>query len=262
MDSTLLRQLDLAEGPVFRFALALALLGLARRGFLAISDTVAAYVTIQDRAEFWRKLRQRMLWVLLPSIVLQEAGRFRSRGMFAYHLFLGITALVFRAGAILVPTFMVAHVYLWERGLGVSWPSFPARWADVLSLVTIVTGLILFLGRLYSPVLRGIESAWSFFKPLLVVAPFIAGMLAMHPTWSPLDYHVVLLVHVLMATIVLALLPFARLLANIHAPLTQVVPDAQWVMAPTAHQPDDVEAPGLNAICHAGSSPEPKVETE
>jgi hypothetical protein len=224
--------LRLAQGPVFRCAFALAVLGLLRLAVLGLSDVVAAYVTDSDRGAFRRKIRQHALWWFFPSRVLSQTGAFRSRALYAYHVGLFGTAVLFHTLVVLLPIFMVAHVYLWERGLGIAWPSFPGDVADVLALLTIVSGVALFLGRVYSPVLRALEPAWTFFKPLLLLVPFLTGVLARHPTWSPLDYQVILLIHVLSAATVLALLPFGRLLSSIHTRIGTLIPSAAWRSGP------------------------------
>ncbi len=243
MSETIQLMLDFAEGPVFRFAFALMVLGALRAVLVGLSDTVAAYVTHEDRRVFWHKFRLRVLWLTFPSFLLRRA-RPRCRGaMFAYHVGLCFTSLVFRFSAILVPAFMVEHVHLWERGLGVAWGTLPPGIADGLSLVTILAGLVLFLGRLYSPALREIEPPWSFLKPLLLILPFVTGMLAMHPTWSPVDYHVVRLLHALSAAVVFVMIPFARMLTCMHTPLTRVLPEAEWRVATGAA----VEAPLASA---------------
>lgn len=228
MDETLQGALRTAQGPLFRFAIALALLGLGRIALLGISDLVAAFLVENDRAAYRRKLRLHALWLVFPSIVAHELHGFRSGARFAYDLALDAVSLLFRALVVVLPIFLVAHVYLWERALGIAWPALPGRTADLLSIVTLASGLIVFLGRIYSPVLRRVEPVWSFFKPALLLIPFLTGTLARHPTWSPLDYHVVLLIHVVSAAIVLALLPFARLLSSVHVPLAVVAPDTAW----------------------------------
>lgn len=227
-EESILVALRIVRGPVLRFALALALLGLARHALLALSDLVAAYVTTADRREIWSNVRLRLTWRILPSVVLRTAGRLRGPVEWFWLLLLDVLSLIYRAGVLLVPTFMVAHVYLWERSLGVAWPAFGVRTADVLSLLTIGAGAVLLLGRVYSPALRAIEPPAAFFKPLIVLAPLCTGVLAMHPTWCPVDYHAVLLLHVLWASLALALWPFARLLAPVHTQLTSVLPQTRW----------------------------------
>ena len=97
-----------------------------------------------------------------------------------------------------------------------------------LAAITIVAGLLVFVGRICSPVLRRMEPAWTFFKPLILLALFVTGFLAMHPTWSPVDYHVIRLVHIVSACAAFVLVPFARLLTYLHTPLTQVFPETAW----------------------------------
>lgn len=242
MENPVLETLEFAQGPLFRMAFALMVLGIARWMLLTMSDAVAAYVSVPDRREFWQKVKRRLQWSFVPSIVLQRRQPVSS-GMFAYHVVLCFLSLIVRLGAVLVPAFMVAHVYLWEQSLGVAWPAFPGRVADTLSVVTIVAGALLFLGRLYSPAVRQIEPAWSFFKPLILIFPFATGFLAMHPLMSPFDYHFVMLAHVLGACVVFVMIPFARLMSCMHVRVTDVIPEAAWNVPigaperPSASQP-------------------------
>src|SRR5512135_3417565 len=120
MKSPILFWLNLAEGPLFRCAFALLVLGVLRLFVLALSDAIGGYLTVQSKSEFWRRAGQRFLWQFSPSLVLGRQRLGIGRALFAYHLGLNGAALVFRLGAVIVPAFMVAHVYLWERGLGVS----------------------------------------------------------------------------------------------------------------------------------------------
>ena len=113
-------------------------------------------------------------------------------------------------------------------GLGVRWPAFPGSLADTLSIITIITGLVLFLGRVYSAPLRRLEPAWAFFKPLIVLLPFATGVIAMHPAWCPIDYYVMLVAHTATAVVAMALLPYARLL-TLQVPLTTICPEAAWL---------------------------------
>lgn len=229
MNPTVLLILDFAQGPLFRFAFALMALGLLRRAFLGMSDMVGAYVTAGQRQFFRRRLGARILWFFFPHVLLRNTPYSRGgAGLFLYHSVLFIVSLLFRLGAVLVPAFMAAHVYLWKRGFGVSWPSLPTTVADVLTVATITAGSVLFLGRLYSPMLRAVEPAWSFVQPLLLILPFVTGWLSRHPTYSPFDYPVIMLLHVLSAVVVLLLIPFARMFSAIHVPIVGLLPEMQW----------------------------------
>jgi hypothetical protein len=226
--SPTLSLLEIAEGPLFRFAFALLVLGLLRGALLAGWNTVGAWLTAQDAAVFRQKLRLRILWVIFPITVLRRAWPGRPRGVLVYYFIMSGIGLAFRTGIVAVPAFMAAHVYLWERGLGLTWPALPGHVADRLAQLTIAAGLIWFLGRLYAPPLRRIEPGWTFLKPLILLLPLVTGVLAVHPTWSPVDYHVIRLLHVVSAAAVFVLIPFARMLAGMHAPLTRWLPEAAW----------------------------------
>lgn len=238
MEPALQEWLRLSQGPLFRMALALMLLGLLRNALLALSDAVAAYALESDRSAFWRKLRARTLWHIVPPLVLMRyapaaVGPPRALGL-PYLFVLSFLSLVFRAGMVLVPSFMAAHVYLWERGFGVGWPTLPGAVADVGAIVTMAAGVALLLGRLYSPFLRRVESAWSFLRPLALLVPMCTGVLAMHPQSSPLDYYVVMLLHTLSAALAFILVPFAGLLSDMRAPVGRVVPELAWRPPPPA----------------------------
>jgi hypothetical protein len=235
VNENVLHALGFAQGPVFRAAFALLVFGVLRSAVLAMSDAVAAYLVLENKRVFWRKLWMRVVWAVFPSVVLRQARPTLSRAGRLYHTALCWLSLVFRVGAILVPTFMVAHVYLWERALGVQWPALPGKLADTLAVITIVAGLTLFFGQLYSPVLRRLQRPWTFFKPLILILPFLTGYLAMHPRSSPLDWHFVMLVHVLSACLAFVMIPFGRLLAFVHPRLADAFPEMAWV------QPSDAE---------------------
>jgi hypothetical protein len=192
-----------------------------------LTEAASAWLMATDRHSVRVKLRQRIVWFLFPHVLLRHV-RDDGRGWSVYHLLLSVCSLVFRLGAILLPCFMAAHVYLWERALGISWPSLPPGTGDAISFVTIGAGFVVFLGRLYSPLLRKAEPPVSFVTPLVLVLPFVTGVLAMHPTWSPIRYQVMLLLHVLSACTVFVLLPFAGLLSFMHCPISRWVPRAAW----------------------------------
>jgi hypothetical protein len=241
MDSDLRPALEFVQGPVFRFAFALMVLGLLRLAIMNLAEAVSAYVLTPDRRTVYVKVRQRIVWFVFPHYILRYFY-VTSTSWSVYHLALSVCSLVFRLGAVVVPAFMVAHVYLWERGLGVSWPSLPPGAGDAIAFVTIGAGFVVFLGRLYSPLLRKTEPAWSFLTPLILILPFCTGVLAMHPTWSPISYQVMMLLHVLSACVVFVLLPFTGLLSFMHCSITRWVPKAAWRATLLKDEPENERA--------------------
>jgi len=228
VSSTVLTWLNIARGPLFRFAFTLMVLGMARVIALGCSDMIGAFVTATDRTVFWRKVRLRICWLTFPTLVLHQLRPQCGGAMRLFHIALCFASMVFRIVAIVLPALLVAHVYLWKRGIGLTWPVLSGGVADTLAWIVIGLGIALFFGRLCSPVLREIDPPWSFLKPLILIVPFVTGVLAMHPTWSSVDYHVLLLLHTLSGVIVLVLVPFTRLLTCMHRPLTFVMPEAAW----------------------------------
>lgn len=234
MKSNWIATLDFLQGPVFRFAFAVMFLGVMRWAILAVSDSFAARFAIADADERARKLRWRVMWFLMPAAVFRQAYPHRAR-FYAYDTLLGALSLGFRTLAVMLPAFMAVHVYLWEQWLGIGWPALPEGTADALALLTIVAGFGVFLGGLYSPMLRACDPWWAFLKPLLLITPFALGFLIANPNWNPIDYHVARVLHVGSACLVLILLPFARLLSPVHARLDEVIPEARWLKpAPSA----------------------------
>ncbi len=228
MNESTVQALEFAQGPLLRVAIGLLVLGSLRAIALALADVIAAWLTTQNKAHFWYKLRMNVMWGLFPTLVLRKARPEQTRHMFGYHLCLCFLAAVQRAGTILVPLFMIAHVHLMERATGFAWPTFSGSVTNALAIITLVAGFLVFLGRLYSPMLRSFEPPWTFVKPLILVVPFFTGYMAMHPRWSPLDWHFMMLLHVLSACLVMVMVPFGRLLACIHTKLVDLAPELSW----------------------------------
>lgn len=228
MDRPVLVALDIAQGPILRVAFAILMLGMLRWALLSASELSAAYLLTRDRAKFWQRLRMRAAWAIAPSLVLPRIEPQLGAGSRLYHAWLSLLNVVVGLGVVITPIFMAAHANLWQKALGLPWPALPAAWSDGMSLVTLIAAGLLLLGRLYSPVLRRLEPPWAFLKPLVLVLPLATGFFAMHPWWSPLDYHFVMLLHVLSAAAVFVLVPFGRILSAMHTPLVNVLPEAEW----------------------------------
>ncbi len=223
MNLSLTSMLEFARGPLFRFTFALMVLGLARLVILTIFRSAYAYFMAGDKRLLWHIIRQRTLWWLFPF------ARFR-RTRTAY----SVISFVFHVGLIIVPLFLFAHVYLWRRGLGIWLPALPAWLAELLTVVTIVAAIALFAGRVSSKLSRTISGGWDYAWPLILVAPFLSGFLAAHPTVCPVDYQVMLLIHVLSAELIFVLIPFSKIAHCVLVPFSQLVSDLGWRFPATA----------------------------
>jgi len=220
---TVEQALEFARGPLFRFTFVLMVLGLVRLVGLTIYGVVRAHALAGDKRLCWPLIRQRTLWALFPFTRLH-----RARGVY------GVTSVVFHLGLIVVPIFLFAHVHLWQRGLGVSWPTLPPIIADILTIVTIVAAVGLFVARVGSRLSRALGRAEDYAWPWLLAIPFASGLLAAHPAWCPISYDVMLLIHVLSAELIFVLIPFSKIAHCVLIPFSQLVSDLGWRFPTTA----------------------------
>jgi len=192
-------------------------LGLARLVLLTVYGIVRAYIFAGDKRLLWPVIRQRTLWTLFPFTRLHRARA-------AY----SILNFVFHVGLIIVPIFLFAHVAIWKQGVGVSWPVLPLIVADALTILTILVGLALFTARVGSPLSRTLSRAQDYLWPLLLIVPFLSGFFASHPGLCPVDYQVMLLVHVFSAELIFVLIPFSKIAHCVLVPFSQLVSDLAW----------------------------------
>jgi nitrate reductase gamma subunit len=208
--------LDQGRGPIFYFALVLMILGLLRNAGL----TFTAIFRMIRRAgnpviPYGSVLRATLIW-LFPFKKLNN------------RIFYSILSVVFHIGLIVVPIFLAAHILLWERGIGLSWPSIPQDAADFLTITTILSGIGLIIGRVTSRFSRAISRFQDFVLPVLLVLVFLSGYAAGHPALHPFSYQAVLLIHVMSGNAVLILIPFTKLSHAILLPATQMISEAAW----------------------------------
>jgi nitrate reductase gamma subunit len=208
--------LDLMRGPIFRFSFVLMILGLFRHAILTgigIRRIVAraGNPAVSYKAAF----RATLLW-LFPFKKLNN------------RILYSITSVIFHIGLIITPIFLAAHILLWSRGIGLSWPGISENIADVLTIITIISGLGLLIGRAASRNSRAISRFQDFFLPVLLIIPFLSGLLAGHPTLNPFSYQAMMLIHVMSGNLIFILIPFTKLAHAILMPTTQLVSEAAW----------------------------------
>lgn len=214
--------IEWARGPMFRLALALLVLGLVRQLVLVGAGLVDAMRRAGDKQLPWRQIAKSTLSWLLPG---RRLGR---------HPVFSIASVVFHVGAILTPLFLVSHVALIEASTGLAWPTLPAWLADILTVAAIVGLGTMLAVRLGNRTARALSHPSDLGWLALLLVTFVAGFLAMHPTWSPVAARTSLLVHILAANLAMALMPFTKLVHVITLPLTQLVSEVAWHFPPDA----------------------------
>ena len=214
--------LDFARGPLFRFAIAVLVLGVLRHIVLAIVSIRTALGRAGDKSLPWKQLRRTTLAWIFPLKHLTHKRVFT------------IASVAFHVGLILAPLFLMGHVQLVERSIGISWPTLPAVIADILTL-TAIAGILVVLGaRLSSQAARSLTRPYDILILGLVFLPLATGFLAMHTGLNPFAFELTLLFHFLSGSILLALIPFTKLVHVVFFPATQLISEVGWRFRPDA----------------------------
>jgi nitrate reductase gamma subunit len=213
--------LDFARGPLFRLTFALMVLGLLRILILDISGLIEAYSKAGDKKVPWGSAFKKTINWLVP---FNRAARNRP--------FYSLFSILFHVGLILVPLFLFAHVELWKGSLGFGWITLSKDLADILTVTTIVFGILLFIGRAASRESRFISRKQDYFWPLLLIIPFVTGFLCANMALSPQVYQVSMLIHVLSGELIFILLPFTKIAHCVIMPLSQFIITVAWRFPP------------------------------
>jgi nitrate reductase gamma subunit len=219
--------LEWARGPVFRACLVIMLLGLAR---VLLLNTLSVAAIIRRAKKNDRKVPYKVILKATLRWMLPARKAVERRTIFS------LTSIAFHVAVIVAPIFLGAHILLWDRGLGLAWPSITNAAADVLTLIAIFTGLLLFIQRLSARDSRAISRLQDYLWPLLVVVPFASGFLAMHPDLNPFGYNGTMFVHVMSGNLILLLVPFSKLSHIALFPTTQIVSELGWFLDPQSGQ--------------------------
>ena len=208
--------LEWARGPAFRFAFVLMVLGLLRHIVMTAVGVIEALSRAGDKTIPYKVVFMTTLQWLLP---LKKLGN---------RISYSVTSVAFHIGLILTPVFLLPHVELWKRGLGISWPSLPHVAADILTLMTIAAAVGLLIGRLGNQESRRISRAQDIILPAAIAAPLVTGFLAMHPAWNPIGYNATMFLHVMSANLIFVSIPFTKLGHIVILPATQLVSEVAW----------------------------------
>lgn len=216
--------LEFAKGPLFRLTFMIMVLGLLRHIVLTIFEMRRALSKAADPvppfgAPFSKLSKVTLSW-LIPINHLKN------------RMFYSITSILFHIGVIIVPIFLYAHIQLWEKALGFGWPALSSGVADVLTLLTIVTGIGLFIGRLADSGSQGISRPQDYLMTWLIILPFVSGFLATQTNVIPISYTFMMLVHVLSAELVFVLIPFTKITHCVLYPVVHFASNYAWRFVP------------------------------
>jgi len=219
--------LDFSAGPLFRLTFFIMVLGLARILILDIWGAVDAYRKAGDKTIDWGTATRKTIKWLIPI-----------KSVFTHKPFYSIFSISFHVGLILVPIFLLAHVRLWETAIGFGWLSLPKTWADILTLVAIIAGAGIIIGRIASSNLRFLSRKQDYLWPLLLIIPFVTGYICSNMAVSPATYQLSKLIHILSGELIFVLIPFTKITHCVIMPLSQFIMMIAWKFP--AHVDDDI----------------------
>ena len=215
--------IEFGRGPLFRFSFALMVLGLLRILALTFIGMIEAFRQSPDKILPWKDLLRNTVGWLFPV-----------RRLWTKRPVYSATSLLFHIGLIWVPLFLSAHVLLWKQAVGFAWATIPQKLADRLTLVVIIAGLSIFLGRLLHSGARKISRRQDYMWPLLLVVPFATGFVCTNGNIAPATYQVMMLFHIYAGNLILILIPFTKIAHCVLAPLSQFVSGLAWKFRPGA----------------------------
>ncbi len=219
--------LEFARGPLFRFSLAVMLLGLVR---VVALDMVAAYLA-------WRKAGDKDIpWAFILKKTVQWI--FPVNRVMVNRPFYSVFSILFHVGLLVVPLFLFAHVELWKGVLGFGWITLPKALADWLTISTIVFATALIIGRIFHKASRFISRKQDYLWPIVLLVPFVTGLICANMTVEPTTYKIAMLMHVLSADIIFILLPFTKIAHCVLFVFSQLISSLAWKFPPTVD--DDV----------------------
>ncbi len=213
--------LEFARGPLFRFSLAIMLLGLARVIALDLIAAYRAYRRAGDKQLPWNFIVRRTLRWFFPVNRMTT-----SRPVYS------ALSIIFHIGLLLVPLFLFAHVELWRDVLGFGWWTLPKAWADWLTLMTVFAAAAIVIGRISSSASRFLSRKQDYLWPIVLLIPFASGYVCANISVAPKLYQFSMLLHVLSANAIFVLLPFTKIAHCVLMPLSQLISALAWKFPP------------------------------
>ena len=139
---------------------------------------------------------------ILYWIVPWGTASMRLQPVFTFMVF------IFHITLLAVPLFLCAHNILWDEDFGISLWSIPNQWADVMSVILLVSIIFLVIRRIVRSEVRILTGAWDYILLGLTALPFLTGFLAYHQ-FGP--YEPMMTAHIIAGELLLILIPFTKL---------------------------------------------------
>jgi len=213
--------INFAKGPLFALTFLIMVLGLARLVLIQVYSLLTGKGRRLKNAPWKKIMADAASWVV-PVRHLIPGTKIFSAVSYLFHI-----------GVLLVPLLLADHIVLWEDLLGIGLPAIGYGLADFLTLFTIGCLIVLFVFRLFSRRLRSMSRRADYGLLVAVFIPFLSGYLAMHPSYNPFPWDVMMLVHLLSAELLFVLIPFTKL-AHIVLFFFDRISGLHWQLRPGA----------------------------
>ncbi|MBU0984173.1 MAG: respiratory nitrate reductase subunit gamma [candidate division Zixibacteria bacterium] len=129
-----------------------------------------------------------------------------------------VLSFLFHGCLLLTPLLTLGHVALVRESWGISWWSLPDGLSTMMTILVIIVGVFFVLRRIADPTVRFVTSYLDFVLVILVLAPFVTGLMAYYQVGN---YETVMIVHMWAGAIWLAMIPFTRIAHMLFFPLTR-----------------------------------------
>ncbi len=210
--------ISFAKGPFFRFSFAILILGLFRLVFLTVYNGLEAKKRGKDKDIPKQYVRKLTIGYTLPF------RAFRTKPVYSF------VSIVFHIGLLVTPIFLFDHALLIDNSIGFSWLglSLSKDIADILTIATIITAVILILMRATNPYSRFLSRKQDFLWLILLLIPFVSGLICAQYAVSPKTYQVFILLHILSGCLIFILIPFTKIAHCVLLPFGQWITARMW----------------------------------
>lgn len=117
-------------------------------------------------------------------------------------------SIVFHIFIFVIPLFLLGHNILIKNTIGFSLFSFSEKMSDSLTLIFLVCVLFFLTRRIFTKRVRSITSIGDYLMLIITATPFLTGYMAFHQIY---DYRTIMVIHMLSGELMLAVIPFTKL---------------------------------------------------
>ena len=190
-----------ARGPGFNLAVSIMLIGIVIRLF-EIFMLGRAPTLYEQKGEQMASGVQR----IFRLFKLHHSGNNTT-------WYAGIASYVFHIGFIVIGLFYIPHIMIANKVWGLSWPGLPSPIIDALAVISMIALLVKLIIRLTDAVQIKISNFEDYLVWLLTFLPFLTGYMAFHR--MGLTYQGLLATHILSVELLMAVLPFSKLVHSV-----------------------------------------------